>query len=268
MNRLSINEMTTFRWTFDEDVTHYREAGIEAIGVWRQKLSDFGEERGVDLLAESGLAVSNLLWAGGFTGSEGRNFRESIEDAEEAIRLAAAMQAGSLVLYSGARNGHTHNHARRLMRAALTELVPVAADREVHLALELMHARCATEWTFLTDLGQAIDLIGEIGSPHLKLAFDTYHLGHDEQILGRIAELAPHTVVVHLGDSKELPDQDQNRCPLGEGSLPLRAMVRGLIDAGYQGYFDVELMGEEIENSDYRSLIAQSKTAFDEMVAC
>ena len=60
---LSMNEMTTYRWSFEEDVARYRAAGIGAIGVWRQKLSDFGEDKGVELLAESGLKVSNPPWA-------------------------------------------------------------------------------------------------------------------------------------------------------------------------------------------------------------
>ena len=52
MARLSINEMTTYRWSFEEDVHNLSAAGIPAIGVWRQKLSDFGEEKGIELLAE------------------------------------------------------------------------------------------------------------------------------------------------------------------------------------------------------------------------
>ena len=90
MARLSMNEMTTYRWSFEEDVQNYVASGIGAIGVWRQKLSDFGEEKGIELLSESGLAVSSLLWAGGFTGSEGRTYKESLQDAREAMGLAAA----------------------------------------------------------------------------------------------------------------------------------------------------------------------------------
>ena len=86
MAGLSVNEMTTYRWSFEEDVTRYRDAGIEAIGVWRQKLADFGEERGLELLAHSGLKVSNLLWAGGFTGSDGHSYQEGLADAREAAR--------------------------------------------------------------------------------------------------------------------------------------------------------------------------------------
>ena len=89
MTRLAVSEMTTFRWSFEEDVQHYSEAGIEAIGIWRQKLSDFGEEKGIELLRDSGLKVSSLMWAGGFTGSDGRSYKESVADARDAIQVAA-----------------------------------------------------------------------------------------------------------------------------------------------------------------------------------
>ena len=134
MARLSINEMTTYRWSFEEDVAELQAAGIPAIGVWRQKVADFGEDRAVELLAQSGLAVSNLLWAGGFTGSDGHTYAESLQDAAEAIRLAARLQAGCLVVYSGGRNSHTHNHARRLFAGALEELLPLAMELDVTLA--------------------------------------------------------------------------------------------------------------------------------------
>ena len=52
MLRLSMNELTTFRWSFEEDVHNYAAADINAIGVWRQKLSDYGEEKCIELLSE------------------------------------------------------------------------------------------------------------------------------------------------------------------------------------------------------------------------
>ena len=99
---LSMNETTTFRWSFEEDVARYSEAGIPAMGVWRQKLSDCGREKASELLQKYGLKASHLFWAGGFTGSEGRSFRESIEDAQEALQSAAALGTETLMVYSGA----------------------------------------------------------------------------------------------------------------------------------------------------------------------
>ena len=107
MAGLAVNELTTYRWSFEEDVAGYKAAGFEAIGVWRQKLADFGERRGIELIREAGLHVSSVLWAGGFTGSDGHSYQESIDDALDAIRLTAALDADCLVIYSGGRNGHT-----------------------------------------------------------------------------------------------------------------------------------------------------------------
>ena len=143
MLELSMNEVTTFRWSLEADIENYRRAGYRSIGVWRDKLTDFEEERAIDLLAGSGLTVSNLACAGGFTGLGGVPFREGVDDAMGALRLAAAMQAGCLVIHPGGRNNHTARHAMRLLRMALDELLPLADVCEVPLALEPMHVACA-----------------------------------------------------------------------------------------------------------------------------
>ena len=261
-----MNEMTTYRWSFSEDVLRYVEHEISAIGVWRQKLSDYGEERGIDLLAENKLAVSNLMWAGGFTGSDGRSYRESVADAEEAIRLAATMQAGCLIVYSGGRNGHTRKHANRLLREALEELVPIAADYEVTLAIESMHPRCAGPWTYLTDWEATINLLEEVDSPCLKLVLDTYHLGYDRELPSRVAEHVDRIAIVQLGDARQPPVGEQNRCRLGEGELPLQTILGALLDAGYQGDYDIELLGEDVEPTDYDELIDHSKQVFRSLI--
>jgi hypothetical protein len=46
----------------------------------------------------------------------------------------------------------------------------------------------------------------------------------------------------------------------------LRAIVAALQSAGYNGYYDVELLGEEIEACDYRALLEHAKTAFADLV--
>jgi sugar phosphate isomerase/epimerase len=266
MARLSVNEVTTFRWSFEEDVQNYAALGIPAIGVWRQKLSDYGEEKGVELLQESGLAVSSLLWAGGFTGSDGRTHAESVADGLEAIRLAAAMQADCLIIYSGARGGHTHNHARRLLTGALKSLMPLAAELDVTLAIEPMHDGCAADWTFLTDIDETLRLLDQIDIPQLQLVFDCYHLGQNPAIVARLAELQERIAIVQLGDARKLPRGEQDRCPLGTGVIPLREIVGTLRDVGFEGFLEVELLGEEFEAMDYHEVLTSSKRFVEELL--
>ncbi len=266
MAKLSVNETTTFRWSFEEDVARYAAAGIPAIGVWRQKLSDFGPERGAELLIETEMEACHLSWAGGFTGSDGRTYRDSVEDAVEAVRTAAMLRCETLIVYSGARAGHTYNHARRLIQSALAELLPEADRLGVTLAVEPMHPGCADDWTFLTSLDETLALLEKVASPRVKMILDTYHLGQDPGFVQRIPEIAPHVAVVQLGDARQPPEGEQNRCRLGEGTVPLPEIVAALKAAGYDGYYDVELLGEEIETTDYESLLLHAKEAFGKLV--
>jgi len=266
MAKLSVNETTTFRWSLEEDAVAYAAAGIPAMGVWRQKLSDFGAGQVVPLLAEHRLEVSHLFWAGGFTGSDGRSYRESVQDACDAVQTAAALKAGSLVVCSGARAGHTLNHANRLFKDALGAMVPLAEEHGVTLAIEPMHPGCAADCTFLTSLDEALRLLDAVASPSLKMVLDTYHLGHETALVEKIPEIVSRLALVQLGDAHEPPRGEQNRCRLGEGTLPLGEIVAALKRAGYDGYYDVELLGEDVESCDYQSLLEHAKTVYADLV--
>jgi sugar phosphate isomerase/epimerase len=260
MAALSMNEITTFRWSLEEDVQHYAAAGFAALGVWRHKLSDFGEEKGAELIRDHGLQVSSLAWAGGFTGSDGRSHRESIEDALEAVRTAAELHASTLLVHTGARAGHTHNHARRLVKAALSEVAQLAGEHGVTLAIEPMHAGCAADWTFVTSWAEALDLVTEVDSPALKIVLDTYHLCHAGLPAVDHPEVLEQIAIIQLGDAKLPPDGgEQNRCRLGAGCIPLAEIVPRLVRCGYRGFWEIELLGEDVETTDYVELLVESR---------
>jgi sugar phosphate isomerase/epimerase len=173
--------------------------------------------------------------------------------------MAAQLNAPALIVYSGPRAGHTHNHARRLLANALKDLLPLAQQQGVTLALEPMHAQCAHEWTFLTSMEDTVHLIEEFEHPNLKLAFDTYCFGLDSVIVDSMANLVPHLAVVQLGDARHDPDGEQERCPLGAGVIPLDRIMLSLTEAGYDGFFEIKLMGQEIETADYLQLLQTSR---------
>lgn len=265
MLKLSVNELTTFRWTLEEDLAHFATAGVSGIGVWRQKLSDCGEYEGIDLINDSQLEVSSLLWAGGFTGSDGSTHRDGITDAIEALHIAASVGAHCLVVYTGGRGGHTRSHSRRLVMTALRELVEIAEDLEVTIALEPMHVGCGADWTFLHTLDETVNWLNEIDSPYLKMVFDTYHMGYEYAINERVADVVDKIALVHLGDAMCPPLGEQNRCGIGAGDLPLTEMIHSLQEAGYDGFYEIELLGEDVESRDYGQLIEESVQALHDI---
>jgi sugar phosphate isomerase/epimerase len=81
-------------------------------------------------------------------------------------------------------------------------------------------------------------------------------------VVARLADLAPHLALVQLGDGRQPRGGEPNRLPLGEGELPLQGIVSALAAADYDGFFELELMGEEIEAADYREILRRSARTF------
>lgn len=259
MVKLAINELTTYRWTFEEDVLAVAEHGFTGIGLWRPKLQEYGTEKAVELLAEHQLEVSSVSWAGGFTGSDGRSYHESLCDALDAVQTAAQVGAKTVIMLAGGRNNHTKNHARRMILSAFEELSEAADAVGVSLAVEPVHPGCGAEWSIVNDVRQTLDVIGALSRSNVGLVLDTYHLGFDPHILTWLPDVVRHIRIVQLGDGKHLPLGEQNRCLLGEGRVPLREIIELLILSGYEGYLEAEVLGEEVEHLAYEHVLAHTQ---------
>lgn len=255
--RLSMNQITTYRWSLFDDVAAYRDAGIPGIGVWRPKLSEFGEERGVDLLLESGRTVSSLSYVGGFTGDRGLGFHEAMDDARDAIHLAGLLQAECVVVVSGPRALHTARHARRLFVDALKSLGDLAGSERVDLAVLPMHSMFSKDWTFLSTIDDTLEILDRCRHPRVRMAFDAYHLWQEPGLIERIPALAPRTSVVRLSDWRDPPRCEYDRCLPGDGHIPLADVLRAFNRSGYTGFYEMEIWSEKLWAGDYVKLLEE-----------
>jgi sugar phosphate isomerase/epimerase len=246
--------MTTYRWSFDEDVNHFRAAGVAGIGVWRKKLSDFGEERGIDLLIESGLSVASLSCAGGFTGSDGQTFREAVEEGLEAVRLAAEMRAECLVVVTGSRSGHTANHARRLVSEALSELGDLGSELGVQIAVQSLHRQPVDRCSFLTSLDATIGLLEHCGHRHVGMVFDLHHLCRQPTVVERLADVAPWIKIATLSELA------CTAAPEGSG-IDLAHIADALGRQGFRGWYELQVLCESAWRLDYDQAIASWRQA-------
>jgi sugar phosphate isomerase/epimerase len=263
--RLAVNQVTTFRWSLLQDVIGYQETGVEAIGLWRSKLIDFGEERAVELILDSGLAVSSLSWAGGFTGMCGWSFEESLDDARDALRLARDVGAECLILVSGPRAGHTRNHARRLFVEALQHLAEDAVRLGVKLGVEPMRRRFARNWTFLHTIDDTLCVLDECEAPGVGMIVDTSHLRAEPRLLERIPEIADRVVGVQLNDWRDESTSENDGCLPGDGATPAAEMLRGFLKCGYRGFFEIEAWSDELWRSNYVETLQVCRSKFAAM---
>lgn len=259
-----MSEMTTYRWSFEEDVLNYRAAGIDGIGVWRHKLQEFGEERGEELLRESGMSVSSLSSAGGFTGTEGLSFCDAVDDAVDAVRLAAEIEAEALVVVSGSRGYHTRGHAMRLVRDALLELGEAGIYHGVQIAVQPMHRPHGSRWTFLNTLDATLDMLHRCDHPYVGMVFDMYHLWREPGLFLRMDEIVPWVKTVTLSDVNHVHSAEYDRVLPGQGIIPVAPLVHALQSAGYQGPLEMQMLSETAWKStdDYPALLKDCQAAF------
>jgi sugar phosphate isomerase/epimerase len=249
MDRFAVNEVTTFRWNFLEDVARYSTLGFGGIGLWRHKISDYCDQTVGESVRRAKLKVSSLQWVGGFTGSAGFSFADAIDDAVCAIRSASILQADCLIVHPGAMNGHIRRHAQRLLTDALDSLIPVAQDFGVRLALEpMVSSRGGRQFTFVNDIESTFDVLSRYPTAHLGFVLDLFHLGHDLQFGARIAEVVDRLALVQIAD-RDGHGGMRRRMP-GKGTLDLAGWIRCIEDAGYRGFYEFELFGDEIASRD------------------
>ena len=257
MPDIAISQLTTIRWDLAADLECLREQGFSTLAMWRPKLSDRGVAATRAALAEAGVRCSSLHCAGGFTGVDGRTFRESLADADDAIAEAAELAAPVLIVHSGCRGGHTRSHAGRLLREALAILGPTARRRGVVLALKPVHPAAACGCSFLTDLAETLELVESIGDPAIRLSLDTWQFEFQEEIERLLPRLVAAVAIVQVADRSGPPTLEFDRLPPGYGGLPLETIVSLLWEHGYRGDFEFDPVGETVELLGYAGTVGE-----------
>ena len=262
MRRFSISEFSTHRWSLDTEVEEYSKRNIHGIGIWRSKFTDFDSDVSTDLLYFNSMRVSSLSWAGGFTGSCGTSHEDAIFDAKSAIRTAARIGAECLIVHPGSRDGHTRRHAYRLLKSALDRLIPVAADYGVRLALEIMQTQTASAWTIFDSFEETVELACTYSKQHVGLVLDLFHVGGEMTLLHAVKDLVPRLALVQLADRVQVEESAYHRYLMGCGEIPVQTWFDELENAGYEGFYELELHGPGMEAIPYRQRLDQAITAW------
>ncbi|MEZ6092859.1 MAG: sugar phosphate isomerase/epimerase family protein [Pirellulaceae bacterium] len=258
MDCIAVNQSSSLKWSFYQDVVRYASRGLDGIGVCRQKLSDVGRDEAADFLYEMKMSVSSLSWAGGFTGCNAMSLRDAIDDAIDGIETAAMLKANCLVIHSGHRNGHTYKHSRRLFDDAMFELLPIAEELGVTLALEPMDCVNSPRWSLFCGLQETISTVRSFDVPQLQIVLDLFHVGGDRSAAQCLQEYLDLVCLVQFSDRKSADDFSSIRTVPGGGNIPLLSWVKLLAHAGYNGPIEVEVFGSETSRVGYDYTLVQS----------
>lgn len=261
--RLSLNSATVKRAGLPRALDAAAEAGIGAVGLWREEVHAVGLDVAAEQVAGSGLRVSSLCRGGFFTMPEGPERRTALDDNRRAIDetavLAAAGAPGSaavLVLVVGGLPGSSRDlpGARAAVADALAELAPHALDAGVTLAVEPLHPVHCGDRAVVSTLAQALDLAAPFDPRAVGVVVDTYHLWWDPAVLDGIARAGEQGRIAsfQLADSMVPVAADVllNRHLPGRGVIDFGPMTRAVAATGYTGDVEVEVFNADVWDAD------------------
>lgn len=265
LSRLAVHTMTNRPWDLEQCVAYYRQTGIKGISVWRNVLEGRDLNSVRKLLADNGMEPVSLV-RGGFFASADREKREmAIRDNLLAIRQAHEIGAPMLVLVCGADPVQPLEQSREQIRDGIGRVLGEAVERGIRLAIEPLHPMYAADRSAIVTLGQASDMVEEIGSELVGVAVDVFHLWWDPELENQISRCGEmgKLFAFHLCDWK--PDMEEmlnDRGLMGEGCIDLKRIRGWMEEAGFDGYHEAEIFSRRYWSMDQAAYLEMITAAY------
>jgi len=260
--RTCVSAISTFRLSLADDLAFWRAHYITNAGVSVAKLEAYGWDAGTALVAEAvagGLQVVDLIGLGPFRLSDPSRWDAQRERLVRSIETAVAVGAGCIVFTTGPFAPLTWEEAADALEQALAPVLQEARARGVDFAIEHTNS-LRVDVGFVHTLRDAIDLAARLDTGvcmELNACWaergleQTIRAGIDRIRLVQVSDFAVGTVA------------SSQRLVPGDGDIPIARILRALLEAGYGGFFELELIGDAIVVEGYDAAVPRAVTALD-----
>jgi sugar phosphate isomerase/epimerase len=250
LGKFSISEVTTYHCSFEEDVKLYAGIGAQGIGVWGFKMEALGNQKAKQLLDQYNLRATNCIPDGNSIlpyqlSPEPVDPRKRVEAFLPNLESMAKLNPTACVVITGAQGSYSDKEAYDLCMEGFTRIGKVASDLGVTMELEPIHKSVASEMTMIWDIPGTLKMLKDLNQPSFKILFDTWHLWDTPGLLDLIKPNIDLIGGVHVSDWRETSRSWPDRAFPGEGKLPTKQILTTLREAGFDGYFDVEVFSDD-----------------------
>ncbi len=272
-SRLSLNQYTTFNWTVKEAVDGCARAGLNWIGLWRDKVAAQGLLESAKLVKDAGLKVSSLCRGGMFPSATESERKKRIDDNLRAIDECVALGTDTLVFVCGGLHSKDIAEARQMVFDGLAAIIPYAQERGIKLGIEPLHPMYAADRNVIVTLGQANDFALKLNQTFpqyqtpVGVVIDVFHVWWDPSVYDEIKRASGHIFGFHICDwITPLPDVLKGRGMMGDGWIELRKFREAVDSAGYHGPIECEIFNQALWDMPGNDVIELMKKRYLEGV--
>jgi sugar phosphate isomerase/epimerase len=238
-----VSGICSWNQSLADDVLLYEDLGVHTIGAALRKIQG---DTDIELLRSSGLEVANVIGVG----HAGLRY---------AFDVANVLGAPMVIFTTGPAGQAEWDAAADAFAGALRSYLPPP----MMLCLEHTNS-LRVDVSFVHTLRDAIDLARRLD---IHVCMEINACWAERGLQRTIGDGIDRIGIVQVSDFAVGTLSTPNRLVPGDGDIPLARIIGWLLDAGYEGVFDLELVGPRIEAEGYRSALARSCAYLSDLLA-
>lgn len=218
-------------------------AGIPACGPTAARLGSVPPPEMRELLGETGVRLGHAILPAAFTLSRPECWEAETARAVALVDQVAELGGSLLVITAGPPGPLDFESAAAAFGRSVGPLREYAARRAVTVAVEVCN-QLRDDLGFLYTLRDALDLARECG---IAVCADLLWCRAERGLSRTLREGIDDIALVQVSDCAVGATAMPCRLVPGDGAMPLERLLGQLLEAGYRGPFDLELLGPEID---------------------
>jgi sugar phosphate isomerase/epimerase len=241
--RISLHQVAFMTESTGSFITHCRTIGVRHMTLVTPKLSTSGElDEAVAGLAAGGTRVATVNHLFASYPNLAADNGVAAQKMAAAIDIAATLGADAIYLVSGGRGGLDWEAAAERFAQLIAPCLQRARACDVQLLVENANA-------FNVDIHIAHTLADTITLAEVAgigVCIDLHACWMEAGLTPKFLKALPTTGLVQVSDYVLGDRTAPCRAVPGDGAIPLDRLIGNLLEAGYAGLFDLELVGPRI----------------------
>lgn len=254
--RISFNNLCFPGASLEEDIAHWRALGAHRVGIIAAKMNAEGCDAYVQRMCAEPFRIATIMHP--FMAPHSLDQEEHIQPARDALSrtLQAAKTMGAKTVYmtTGGRGTLTFEQAAERFCTAVAPCAQQARDLGVQLLIEPAPFLYA-DLHLVHTLRDTVQLAEQAG---LGVCTDIFTCWYEPDLRGTIERSSERCHLVQVSDcvlgDRSLPC----RAVPGDGAIPLEQIIGWMLEAGYRGPFDLELIGPRIDKEGHFAAVERT----------
>jgi len=263
--RACVSAVSTFGLSLADDLAFWRAHDITNVGVSVAKLEAHGWEAGTVLVADEvgrGLRVVDLIGLGPFHLAQPSRWEAQRDLLVRSIEAAVRVGARCIVFTTGPSAPLTWEAAADALEQALAPVLHEARAQGVELAIEHTNS-LRVDVGFVHTLRDAIDLARRLDT---GVCMELNACWAERALAATIRAGIDRIRLVQVSDFEVGTIASSQRLVPGDGDIPIQRILGELVDAGYRGFFELELIGDAIVAEGYDAAVPRAVAALDDLL--